>query len=144
MNKHEPSLQPYGEKSWMLIERFKARLDDGTVIEVPKGFVTDFASVPWILTWFITPYEKGIRRAALIHDWLYATHLGKSRKEIDALFEKVMREDGMKRRRAKACFWAVTVCGKKHYMSGPARLREQSPMLASHIGSTPTMEGTTS
>lgn len=42
--------------------------------EVPAGFVTDFASIPRIVTIFLTPthgFVSDYGRAAVIHDWLY-------------------------------------------------------------------------
>ena len=60
---------------------------------VPKGFLTDFASVPRFL-WAIFPPIDRWSRAALIHDYLYRT--GKvSRAEADAIFLAIMKEDGV-------------------------------------------------
>ena len=51
---------------------------------VPKGFITDGASVPRIF-WPVFPPFGPWLKAAILHDWLYAT--GKvSRKEADRLF----------------------------------------------------------
>lgn len=38
-------------------------------ITVPKGFVTDLASVPRAMWWLIAPFD--VARAAIIHDLLY-------------------------------------------------------------------------
>jgi len=41
------------------------------VVDVPKGFVTDLASVPWALRWLFPP--DGLwAKAAVVHDWGYA------------------------------------------------------------------------
>ena len=62
-------------------------LGSGEPIDVPKGFVTDFASIPRIFLPIIGQ-EHG-RRAAIVHDWLYATDglNGKyTRQQCDQIF----------------------------------------------------------
>lgn len=140
MYEREPKIQPFGRRDWKLLEDYTIKISDQHSVTVPVGFVTDFASIPGALQWFITPHESGIRRAALLHDWLYATHQGYSRGQIDKTFEKLMREDGMKRYRAKLSFWTVSLFGKKFYMNGPDRVRSTMPDLVNHIGKTPNME----
>ena len=61
------------------IEEIKALQDVGVkvkretnktaTITVPKGFVTDLASVPRAMWWAIAPFD--VARAAIIHDLLY-------------------------------------------------------------------------
>jgi hypothetical protein len=55
---------------WELYEPFETTLSDGSVILVPAGYVTDFASVPMLLWSFFPPIGK-YNRAALVHDYLY-------------------------------------------------------------------------
>ena len=55
---------------------------------VPKGFQTDFASVPTLLHWFVQPYGKH-SKAAVVHDYLYQTLGGPkilSRYQCDRVF----------------------------------------------------------
>ena len=44
------------------------------LVSVPGGFVTDLASVPRIFWSILPPFGK-YDDAAVIHDWLYRTHL---------------------------------------------------------------------
>lgn len=63
----------------------------GQTIIVPKGFVTDFASIPR-LAQVIIPKDVG-RRAAVLHDWLYATNGCRgffTRRKADAIFNEAM------------------------------------------------------
>jgi len=56
-------------------------------IIVPAGFVTDFASIPRVAQ-VIIPKDVG-RRAAILHDWLYATNGCRgffTRAQADAIF----------------------------------------------------------
>jgi len=39
-------------------------------VTVPAGFITDFASIPWVF-WTILPSWGRYGKAAVIHDWLY-------------------------------------------------------------------------
>jgi hypothetical protein len=63
----------------LTVEEIKALKDVGVkvkrdtnkteTITVPKGFVTDLASVPRAMWWAIAPFD--VARAAIIHDLLY-------------------------------------------------------------------------
>jgi hypothetical protein len=64
----------------------------GQAIVVPKGFVTDFASIPR-LSQVLIPKDIG-RRAAIVHDWLYATRGCKgtfTRQQCDEIFLEAMQ-----------------------------------------------------
>jgi hypothetical protein len=83
-----------GRVTARLIARFSYRpaVVDGQVIRVPAGFVTDFASVPWGL-WNLEPPLGDAAKAAVIHDYLYASRgLGGrySRAQADAIFREAL------------------------------------------------------
>lgn len=85
-----------------------------TTWTVPRGFVTDFASVPRFFWRLLPPVGAGTHAnyglAAVLHDWLYAT--GKlPRKECDGLFYEAMRSLGVSRWRALAMYWSVRAFG---------------------------------
>jgi len=79
---------------WRLLEPYAfASAVTGTILLVPAGFVTDFASVPRvpIAYWLVGNTAHG---AAVIHDWLYTT--GAFPKETaDAVFREAMRDAGV-------------------------------------------------
>ena len=56
-------------------------------------------------------------RAGLIHDALYAGHIGEelSRKDCDLIFYQALRYGGTAVWRAKLAYWAVRLCGAKYY-----------------------------
>ena len=59
--------------SWKLHSAFTYHLGEPNApdfIEVPVGFITDFASIPRIL-WVVLPPTGPYGKAAVIHDWLY-------------------------------------------------------------------------
>lgn len=64
-------------------------------IFVPKGFKTDMASIPRLL-WNLLPPIGTYDKAAVLHDFLYATapH-GMSRKEADVILNQAMEICGV-------------------------------------------------
>lgn len=63
---------------------------------VPRGMVTDLASVPWWLCWLVPRYGK-YTLAALLHDLLcvQAARGCFSRHDADGLFRRCLRELGV-------------------------------------------------
>jgi len=64
---------------YVLLETFVYELGykgSGIIITVPAGFETDFASIPSFADdWFgLDPTDKIVKKAAVIHDYLYANH----------------------------------------------------------------------
>ncbi len=101
---------------------------DALRLQVPEGFRHDFASVPRLLWWFVSPVDLGL--ASIFHDWLYrkggrVVTLGRSRvdgtwREVekpwsrfdaDRLFARIMREQGISRLRRRTAFKAVQWLG---------------------------------
>jgi hypothetical protein len=71
-NKLAPSIKE-GRSLWGMHDPLEYWPGDrANVITVPKGFVTDLASVPrW--AWFLIPPDGPWVKAAIIHDYLYST-----------------------------------------------------------------------
>lgn len=59
-------------------------------VDVPPGFVTDFASTPRPF-WSIVPPDGEYAYAAIVHDYLYWTQ-DRSREESDQIFKLVMED----------------------------------------------------
>ena len=64
-------------------------------IRVPRGFETDFASVPKFL-WFL-PYWAKYSKAPVLHDWIYEQQ-EMTRTEADKIFLEAMMVDWRKHR----------------------------------------------
>jgi hypothetical protein len=77
----------------------------GLRVSVPRGFVTDFASVPRLF-WPIFPPSGKWNRAAVVHDYLCTTKTC-SRFMADAVFREAMRELGVPRWRRVLMYYAV-------------------------------------
>lgn len=85
--------------------------NNGDIVLVPVGFVTDGASIPKIF-WSIigSPFTGKYKKPALIHDYLYATHLT-SRKRADSIFIEGMKYLGVSRVKRVLMWLAVKIGG---------------------------------
>ncbi|OYW42988.1 MAG: hypothetical protein B7Z38_03155 [Rhodobacterales bacterium 12-64-8] len=82
-------------------------------IAVPKGYVTDFASIPGWIQWLIAPFGRH-SEAAVVHDWLYTLGTkgdSKSRKLADQTFRRALAIVGVKFIRRNLMYWAVRMGG---------------------------------
>jgi hypothetical protein len=89
---------------------------DGKLIVIPKGFETDFASVPWFFTRLFPKFHKTTNRPSVLHDYLYVSRIT-TRKQADDLFLKAMLSDGVKKWRAYSMYWAVRLGGSSAWKS---------------------------
>ena len=104
-----------GKRQWELYESFKYKANDVSLpLFVPKGFVTDFASIPRLFWWIFSPSGEKYDEAALIHDWLYAFQ-SCTRKEADLLFYICMREYGVGWITANIMYYTVRLFGRTHW-----------------------------
>lgn len=64
----------------------------GRDIVIPKGFATDFASIPWVFHSIIQVNGRH-RRAAVVHDYLciHRKQIGISQREADYIFQEAMQ-----------------------------------------------------
>lgn len=109
-------------KIWRLLqdviyvcEEAIAEQPEMTMITVPKGFVTDFASVPRIF-WNILPPTGKHSFAAIVHDWLYYKGEVKpgvpcTKSFADQVFKEALREAGVNKVCRNLMYWAVKYFG---------------------------------
>ena len=109
-------LEDLGDEHFELLQRFRYRVGDESsneIIDVPRGFITDFASVPRLFWNVIPPYGKH-GKAAVVHDYLYGTNglYGRySRARCDAIFLEAMAVLGVGVIRRQIMFRAVRAFG---------------------------------
>lgn len=120
-----PILQYSGikNKPWLLVKPFTINLSNGDRVYIPKGYWTDFASIPRPLKLFID--HLGLDSPAfLVHDYLYnfggyktsarqsgyATNMV-SRKWADDEMRILMRVYGANPIRQFLFYWAVRIGG---------------------------------
>lgn len=85
-------------------------------IIVPRGFVTDFASVPRLPFAYLIFGGVG-HSAAVIHDWLYSPKSGKgvTRAEADEVFHEALVVCGISKWRAWMMWMGVRGMGWKFF-----------------------------
>lgn len=89
------------------------------VIVVPKGFKTDFATIPRIFWSIIAPIGKWTLPSVL-HDYLYdcGYKYGISRKKADKIFYDAMIKSHVARITANVMWCCVRAFARKHYNKG--------------------------
>lgn len=98
-----PVVRPTPGGLWELVEPYKFN-----GFTVPKGFRTDFDSIPRLPVVFET-FKGRARTAALIHDYLYSINF--DRYEADRVFLRMMVAEGIRLRFALPIFWGVRLFG---------------------------------
>lgn len=102
---------------------------DKATVEVQPGFLTDFASVPRAF-WGWLPPTGQYGKAAIVHDYLYATHLALvlggvptaiDREWADGVFLSAMKELGVSVARRRLMWSAVRAFGDRPWREGPRR-----------------------
>ena len=92
LNGRTPSKKEW--KTWVLKNpaMFKyASSDELICIITIENFMTDFASIPWIMRWWRDGSIGPQRVAGYFHDWLYSSQSIYSRKESDRIFRMVIQ-----------------------------------------------------
>jgi hypothetical protein len=83
------------------------------IISVPRGYVTDLASVPRAL-WTIFPPHGRYAKAAIIHDYLYSNAII-SKQWADNVFYEAMGVLNVPKWRKTVMYWAVRLFGRGNY-----------------------------
>jgi hypothetical protein len=100
-------------ENWEILEEFSyhvGHVNSDEVITVPKGFVTDFASIPRICWSLIGSPTGKYGKAAVIHDWLYRKGIG-TRKRADDIFLEGMEVLNISRIRRIVMYIGVRIFG---------------------------------
>ncbi|EDV0418050.1 DUF1353 domain-containing protein [Salmonella enterica subsp. enterica] len=108
-------LEMLGHYNWRVYKPFAFYLsdDESDVIEVPAGFITDLATIPHIF-WILLPPDGKYAKAAIIHDYMYATAL-RTKKEADKIFLDGMTVLGVPRWKRTIMYYAVRIFGRGMY-----------------------------
>ena len=101
---------------WLVLEEFIFHVGNypsENQIHVPRGFITDGASIPRPFTGIFNRWDKH-GKSAVIHDWLYATK-SHTRKEADDIFLEGMEVMSVNSMARHIIYGAVRLAGWKHY-----------------------------
>lgn len=120
-------LLPFADnRQWVLFDDMKYEIGrSGVVVTVPKGFVTDFASIPQAF-WSTGLSPNGLySKAAVVHDYLYWTQTC-TRQQADNLLVIAMKESGVRAPSRQLVFDGVRLGGEEAWSSNA---RERSSGL---------------
>ena len=102
---------------------------------IPKGTLTDFASVPRCLWWLINPMDHEVVVAGLVHDGAYLKGSGVSRSQADTVLRLVMDFYGARWWKQWVVCTAVRLCGWMCYPS--EGIEDRRPRVIAAIRSGP-------
>lgn len=94
---------------WVLLKDLVYVSRSGVSYRVPRGFITDLASIPKPVRGLLDVNDKH-RRAAVLHDYLYCVQ-GLPRAEVDALFLEAMEAVNVQPWKRKLMWAGVRVGG---------------------------------
>ena len=125
-----PLLKPFADnRQWVLFDDVRYRIGQSAlVIVVPKGFVTDFASIPqpfWGLG--LSPNGR-YSKAAIIHDYLYWAQ-GCTRQQSDNILVIAMKESGVGAPLRNAIYNGVRLGGEAAWTSNAGERAARLPRV---------------
>ncbi len=103
---------PEQENTFQLDSDLIFNYNDCYIITVYPGFVTDGASVPNALRWFVDPFSGNYLPGAILHDALYRSQI-LSREESDLIFLDAMKTCKVGWIKSELMFQAVSLFGWK-------------------------------
>lgn len=109
MELHRPLVRKVGIRQWQLMEDYHSPAG----VVVPKGFITDGATIPKPLWAFMRP-EGYLFEAAILHDYLYQDRK-EIRVEADYHLYSVAVMYGCPKWKARAAYLAVRLFGWMYY-----------------------------
>lgn len=98
---------------YVLLQPLRYNKRKGVSYTIPKGFKTDFASIPQGFRWLITGHDQ-TRKPAVLHDYLYRKGIG-TKKNADTLFKDAMKEEGTPWYKRHAAYLAVHLFGRGNF-----------------------------
>lgn len=125
-----PILKPFADnKDWALIEDLDYQIGDSNVhVVVPKGFVTDFASIPPTLSAVGLSSNGTYSKAAVVHDYLYWVEIC-TRQQSDRLLLIAMKESGVGVTKQSEIYAGVRVFGEAAWKQNAAEKSSGMPRV---------------
>ncbi len=125
-----PLLKPFADNhDWVLFANLDYRVGESAItITVPKGFVTDFASIPqpfWSAG--LSPNGK-YSKAAIVHDYLYWTQ-GCTRRQADNILLIAMKESGVDVSTRTAIYEGVRLGGESAWSGNTSERAQALPRI---------------
>lgn len=115
-----------GKNLWKVYKQFEYHVGgypSDEIITVPVGTTTDFASIPRLLWWLLSPVDKH-GKAAVVHDFNYQTQTY-TRKTADDIFREGLVVLEVKMWKVFCMYWAVRLFGWWAWWKHSRRLRNK-------------------
>ena len=128
---------------WRRIEQEIRYERYGSWIIIPRGFITDFASIPRVFWTVLSPDDERYIYAALVHDRLYEQHGELNREAADYIFWEAMGATertpkpnlpGVSEPTRYAMWAAVRIFGQSAWDSGTERHAERLRVVKRYTG----------
>ena len=101
-------------------------VDESGAYTIGQGFMTDLASAPWFVSWFVDPLSYQWIDAGVIHDAGYA-ELAPSRAVADRWWREAASSSGASQFGAWASWVALRLFGRPAWRSNRRRLAAEGP-----------------
>lgn len=102
---NRPILKPVGKYQFELVENYRYR-----DIVIPKGYITDGASVPRIFWSIFPPNKAEYLSAAIVHDYLTDIVIEKKSitfRSVDNTFKEMLIDLNVNKIEVKVLYWSV-------------------------------------
>lgn len=118
-----PIVQDLCNGFWKLYEPLFYDSPDKRSWMIPRGFLTDFGSVPACVDWIIPSVETVADPAYILHDYLYAKHREHddrcmSRHDADQILYDALRLCGVSKVKAATIYYACRLGGSMAWERG--------------------------
>lgn len=105
---------PLVDNTFVLSKDLKILIDESIVV-IPAGFQTDFASIPRIFWPIQSPYDYKNIGPAILHDFQYTCPNNLSRRKIDDIFYSALIDNRVNPVVAYGFWLAVRIGGQSHF-----------------------------
>lgn len=109
-----PCIQPLIDYDYHICEEMEIKVD-GSLIKIPRGFITDLASIPKPLWPILAPQYSGFVYPAILHDFFYRCPNNVTRKYADDVFYYALKAEGVSTYTALKMWAGVRTFGGAHF-----------------------------
>lgn len=113
----KPCIQPVSRYDYRTCAPLKVKIN-GELVIIPKGFVTDMASIPKPLWWLLSPQYSGFVYPAVVHDYMYRCPSNHTRYFADSVFYSSLLQENISNFTARKMYYAVRVFGGRTFQKG--------------------------
>lgn len=110
----KPCIEPITNYDYNICQSLEVRVDD-KLITIPKGFITDLASIPKPLWPVLAPQYAGFVYPAILHDFFYRCPDNVTREYADDVFYYALKAEGISTYTAYKLWLGVRTFGGSHF-----------------------------